>query len=61
VVNNTRTAGGLVKMGITLAPEQCEEIGRIAREKQLSVAAVIRTAVREYIVRQNRLAQRKAS
>jgi hypothetical protein len=60
-VNNTRTAGGLVKMGITLTPGQCDEVARIAREKQVSVAAVIRTAVRGYILRQNQLGQKKAS
>jgi hypothetical protein len=49
--NNTRTGGGLIKMGITVTPEQHEGVAEVAREEQISVAAVIRMAIRHELER----------
>jgi predicted transcriptional regulator len=49
VANNTRTAGGLIKTGITLSEDQMRDLEALARLHQTSMAAIIRNAVRAYL------------
>jgi predicted transcriptional regulator len=49
VANNTRTAGGLIKTGITLSEDQMRDLQTLARLHQTSMATIIRNAVRAYL------------
>jgi len=56
MASSVRTLGGLVRVGVQLSEEQHSEVEEIARERQTSVSAIIREAVRLYLnkVRQDR-------
>lgn len=43
------TSGGLVKTSTQVSPEQLRELEALAGEQQVSVAAVVRAAVRDYL------------
>jgi predicted DNA-binding ribbon-helix-helix protein len=52
------TSGGLIRTAVQLSQEQYAEVGALARERQVSVAAIVREAVRGYLAEQKR--QREA-
>jgi predicted transcriptional regulator len=43
------TTGGLVKTSTQVSPDQLHALEVIARERQISVAAIVREAIREYL------------
>lgn len=49
MANASRTGGGLVKTAVQLSPEQQSELEELARERQVSVSAVVRDAIRGYL------------
>jgi predicted DNA-binding ribbon-helix-helix protein len=49
MVSAARTAGGWVRTGVQLSEEQQAGLEEIARERQLSVSAIIRELVRNYL------------
>lgn len=51
------TSGGLRKHSVQLSFEQFEKLSGIAEERQVSIAAIIRDAIREYLARASGLAQ----
>lgn len=50
-VANASISGGLVKTGTALSQEQVRDLEELARERQLPVSAVLREAVRLYLIK----------
>lgn len=49
MIPRSQTSGGLVKTAVQLSPEQYAEIGELARERQVSVSAIVREAIRGFL------------
>jgi predicted transcriptional regulator len=56
-VPRNNTAAGLVRTATQVTPDQMAELARLADERQLSVAAVIREAIRNYLTETKRQQQ----
>lgn len=54
MATKSQTSGGLVKTAVQLSVEQHEALDALARERQVSVSAVVREAVRGYLSEQKR-------
>ena len=60
VVNHTKTSGGLVKCGFTLAEDDLLWLGKRAKHLQTSQASVMRMALREHRERVDAEGEREA-
>jgi predicted transcriptional regulator len=58
--SKAKTSGGLIKTPVQFSQEQHDELGSLARKRQVSLAAVVREAVRNYLAELKRQEQQAA-